>query len=154
MLWEAQSNTQNSVSSDKQTLRSWLPLKLGCASFFSTHFSVFWYLMKYSSLRLKYHLKITKDSIWKIPRINNHVCFITPLIANRVNLNSNESVIPYYLLKICTCYVSFEGTTVNVLVLHHELTPRPNFIWLKASRVKGVPLYLLFSSVLDIFLVY
>ena len=51
MLWEAISNTRKSVSSVIQTLRSWLK-KLGLCLVFSTHFSLFGYLMKHSSLCL------------------------------------------------------------------------------------------------------
>ena len=61
MLWDAISNTAKSVSSDIQTLRSWLK-KLGCALFFSTHFSVFGHLIKHSSLGLTYYMKMKKRS--------------------------------------------------------------------------------------------
>ena len=55
-LTEAVSNTRKSVSSDIQTLRSWFK-KLNCAWFFSTHFSVFGYLMKHSSMCLMYYIR-------------------------------------------------------------------------------------------------
>ena len=55
MLWEAISNTRKSVSSDVQTLPSWIKnTRLRLA--FSTHFSVFGYLMKHSSLCLIYYI--------------------------------------------------------------------------------------------------
>ena len=50
------SNTQKSVSSDIQTLWSWLKKTWLCL-IFSTHFSVFGYLMKHSSLCLIYYVK-------------------------------------------------------------------------------------------------
>ena len=60
MPWEAISNTRKSVSSDIQTLRSWLK-KTRLRLVFSTHFLVFGYLMKHSSSCLIYYLNnITK----------------------------------------------------------------------------------------------
>jgi len=55
MLWEAISNTRKSVSSDIQTLWSWLKKTL-LHLVFSTHFSVFGYLMKHSSSCLIYYI--------------------------------------------------------------------------------------------------
>ena len=53
MLWEAISNTRKSVIRYPNTSKL-VKKKLGCASFFSTHFSVFGYL-KHSSLCLVHH---------------------------------------------------------------------------------------------------
>ena len=53
MLWEAMSNTRKNISSSIQTLQSWLK-KTRLRLFFSTHFSVFGYLRKHSSLYERY----------------------------------------------------------------------------------------------------
>ena len=54
LVLEAMSNTRKHISSSIQTLQSWLK-NSSAPLFFSTHFSVFGYLMKHSSLCLIYY---------------------------------------------------------------------------------------------------